>query len=133
MSFLTSSECFPSSPAAQWADEHANWSRRDLSKSRYVYWWVDGIHTGLRSENSDGQCLLVIIGVKPDGRKERVAIGDGYRESKASWQELLLDLKSRGLQAGPLLAVGDGAMGFWAALEEVFPATRGQRCWFHYA
>ncbi len=118
---------------AQWADEHTNWSRRDLSKSRYVYWWVDGIHTGLRSENSDGQCLLVIIGVKPDGRKERVAIGDGYRESKASWQELLLDLKSRGLQAGPLLAIGDGAMGFWAALEEVFPATRGQRCWFHYA
>jgi putative transposase len=71
---------------AQWADEHANWSRRDLSESRYVYWWVDGIHTGLRSENSDGQCLLVIIGVRPDGRKERVAIGDGYRESKASWQ-----------------------------------------------
>jgi transposase-like protein len=98
----------------------------------YPYpWWVDGIHTGLRSENSDGQCLLVIIGVRPDGRKERVAIGDGYRESKASWQELLLDLKSRGLQAGPLLAVGDGAMGFWAALEEVFPTTRAQRCWFH--
>ena len=116
---------------AQWADEHANWSRRDLSTSRYVYWWVDGIHTGLRSENSDGQCLLVIIGVRPDGRKERVAIGDGYRDAKASWQELLLDLKARGLQAGPLLAVGDGAMGFWAALEEVFPATRGQRCWFH--
>ncbi len=116
---------------AQWAEDHASWSRRDLSKSRYVYWWVDGIHTGLRSENSDGQCLLVIIGVRPDGRKERVAIGDGYRESKASWQELLLDLKSRGLQAGPLLAIGDGAMGFWAALEEVFPATRGQRCWFH--
>jgi len=76
---------------AQWADEHASWSQRDLSKSRYVYWWVDGLHTGLRSENSDGQCLLVIIGVRPDGRKERVAIGDGYRESKASWQELLLD------------------------------------------
>lgn len=116
---------------AQWADEHAAWSRRDLSKSYYVYWWVDGIHTGLRSENSDGQCLLVIIGVKPDGSKERVAIGDGYRETKASWLELLLDLKARGLQAGPRLAVGDGAMGFWAALEEVFPATRGQRCWFH--
>ena len=82
---------------AQWADEHASWSRRDLSTSCYVYWWVDGIHTGLRSENSDGQCLLVIIGVRPDGRKERVAIGDGYRESKASWQELLLDLKARGL------------------------------------
>ena len=115
------------------AEEHVTWSRRDLLKSRYAYWWVDGIHTGLRSENSDGQCLLVIIGVRPDGSKERVAIGDGYRESKASWLELLLDLKARGLPAGPLLAVGDGAMGFWAALEEVFPATRGQRCWFHYA
>jgi putative transposase len=103
---------------AQWAEEHVAWSKRDLSKSRYVYWWVDGIHTGLRSENSDGQCLLVIIGVRPDGSKERVAIGDGYRETKASWLELLLDLKARGLQAGPLL-------------EEVFPVTRGQRCWFH--
>src|SRR6201992_857085 len=86
---------------AQWADEHAAWSRRDLSKSYYVYWWVDGIHTGVRCENSDGQCLLVIIGVKPDGSKERVAIGDGYRETKASWLELLLDLKARGVQAGP--------------------------------
>ncbi|WP_151639233.1 IS256 family transposase, partial [Noviherbaspirillum aerium] len=74
---------------------------------------------------------LVIIGVTPEGRKERVAIADGFRESKASWQEVLLDLKARGLQAGPLLATGDGAMGFWAALEEVFPATRAQRCWFH--
>ena len=116
---------------AQWADEHEAWSRRDLSRSRYVYWWADGIHTGLRSEHSDGQCLLVIVGVTPDGRKERVAISDGYRESKASWEELLLDLKRRGLQSGPLLAVGDGAMGFWAAMEEVFPQTAHQRCWFH--
>ena len=117
---------------AQWATEHAEWNRRDLSAKRYVYWWVDGIHTGLRAEEStDGQCLLVIIGVTPEGKKERVAISDGYRESKASWLELLLDLKARGLQHGPLLAVGDGAMGFWAALEEAFPATRGQRCWFH--
>jgi putative transposase len=116
---------------AQWADEHHRWERRDLSRSRYVYWWADGIHTGLRSEHSDGQCLLVIVGVTPDGRKERVAIGDGYRESTESWKELLLDLKRRGLQSGPLLAVGDGAMGFWAALEEVYPATRAQRCWFH--
>lgn len=96
-----------------------------------MYWRIDGIHTGLRSEKSDGQCLLVIIGVRPDGSKERVAIGDGYRETKASWLELLLDLKARGLQADPLLAVCDGAMGFWAALEEVFSVTRGQRCWFH--
>ena len=73
----------------------------------------------------------MILGVTPDGRKERVAIGDGLRESKESWKELLLDLKKHGLQRGPLLAVGDGAMGFWAALEEVFPATRTQRCWFH--
>ena len=116
---------------AQWAEEHEAWSRRDLSQSRYVYWWADGIHTGLRSEHSDGQCLLVIVGVTPDGRKERVAIGDGYRESKESWMEVLLDLKRRGLQSGPLLAVGDGAMGFWAALEEVFPQTAHQRCWFH--
>ena len=117
---------------AQWADEHARWNKRDLSQARYVYWWIDGIHTGLRAEDaSDGQCLLVVIGVTPEGRKERVAIGDGLRESKESWKELLLDLKARGLQHGPLLAVGDGAMGFWAALEEVFPMTRAQRCWFH--
>jgi transposase-like protein len=116
---------------AQWADDHARWDRRDLSQARYVYWWADGIHTGLRSEQSEGQCLLVIIGVTPDGRKERVVIGDGYRESKESWKQILLDLKGRGLQAGPLLATGDGALGFWAALDEVFPQTRQQRCWFH--
>jgi putative transposase len=116
---------------AQWAEEHAQWNRRDLSSARWVYWWADGIHTGVRSDDSDGQCLLVIIGVTPEGDKERVAIGDGYRESKASWCELLLDLKKRGLQAGPLLACGDGAMGFWAAMEEVFPQTKHQRCWFH--
>jgi len=116
---------------ATWADEFEQWNKRDLSAARWVYWWADGIHTGARSEDSDGQCLLVIVGVKPDGSKERVALGDGYRESKDSWVELLLDLKARGLQAGPLLAVGDGAMGLWAALEEVFPQTRHQRCWFH--
>jgi transposase-like protein len=116
---------------AQWATEHEDWNHRDMSLARHVYWWADGIHTGLRSENSDGQCLLVIIGVTADGKKERVAIGDGYRESKESWKEVLLGLKDRGLQAGPLLAVGDGAMGFWAAMEEVFPQTAHQRCWFH--
>ena len=116
---------------AQWADEHALWNQRDLSNARWVYWWADGIHTGLRSDDSDGQCLLVIIGVKPDGTKERVAIGDGFRESKDAWCELLLDLKARGLQSGPLLTAGDGAMGLWAALAEVFPKTRHQRCWFH--
>lgn len=116
---------------AQWADEHRLWNQRDLSASRWVYWWADGIHTGLRSDDSDGQCLLVIIGVTPEGKKERVAIADGYRESKDSWVEVLLDLKARGLQSGPRLAVGDGAMGLWAALAEVFPQTRHQRCWFH--
>jgi transposase-like protein len=116
---------------AQWAEEHLLWNRRDLSEARWVYWWADGIHTGLRSDDSDGQCLLVIIGVKPDGTKERVAIADGYRESKDAWRHVLLDLKARGLQGGPLLASGDGAMGLWAALAEVFPQTRHQRCWFH--
>ena len=116
---------------AQWAEEHLLWNRRDLSDARWVYWWADGIHTGLRSDDSDGQCLLVIIGVKPDGTKERVAIADGYRESKDAWRDVLLDLKARGLQGGPLLASGDGAMGLWAALAEVFPQTRHQRCWFH--
>ncbi len=116
---------------AHWSEEWQQWDRRDLSTARYVYWWADGIHTGVKSEGANGQCLLVIVGVTPEGKKERVAIADGFREATASWREVLLDLKARGLQAGPLLAVGDGAMGFWAALEEVFPATRTQRCWFH--
>ncbi len=116
---------------AQWATEHTRWNERDLSASRNVSWWVDGIRTGLRCEGSEGQCLLVIIGVTPQGRKERVAIDEGLRESKESWQALLHGLKARGLQHGPLMTVSDGAMGFWAALEEAFPATRAQRCWFH--
>jgi transposase-like protein len=116
---------------AQWAEEKKAWDKRDLSAECYVYWWADGIYTGLRSEETDKQCLLVIVGVKPDGTKERVAIGDGIRESKESWRDLLLDLKERGLKNGPLLATGDGAMGFWGALEEVFPETRHQRCWMH--
>src|SRR5271166_5469241 len=91
---------------AQWADEKKAWDKRDLSVERYVYWWADGVYTGLRGEDSDKQCLLVIIGVKPDGSKERVAIGDGIRESKESWRDLLLDLKARGLKSGPLLATG---------------------------
>jgi len=115
----------------QWSDDWKAWNKRDLSGERYVYWWVDGVYTGLRAEETDKQCLLVIIGVKPDGSKERVAIGDGIRESKESWRDLLLDLKERGLKAGPLLATGDGAMGFWAALNEVYPETRHQRCWVH--
>lgn len=115
----------------EWANERKEWDARDLSAEEYVYWWADGVYTGLRSEDTDKQCLLVIIGVKPDGSKERVAIGNGIRESKESWRDLLLDLKERGLKRGPLLAIGDGSMGFWAALNEVFPETRHQRCWMH--
>ena len=116
---------------SEWATEYSGWMKRDLSASRYVYWWVDGIHTGLRQENDARQCLLVIIGVTPEGKKELVTIGDGLRESKESWLDVLRDLAARGLGAGPLLAVGDGALGFWAALDEVFPDTRRQRCWVH--
>jgi len=115
----------------QWADERKTWDKRNLSTEQYVYWWVDGIYTGLRDEDTDKQCLLVVMGVKPDGSKERVAICSGIRESKESWRDLLLDLKERGLKRGPLLAIGDGAMGFWAALNEVYPETRHQRCWVH--
>lgn len=118
---------------SEWACEYGAWMKRDLSGCHYVdvYWWADGIHTGLRQEDDARQCLLVIIGVTPDGRKELVTIGDGLRESKASWLEALCDLRTRGLNTAPLLGVGDGALGFWAALEEAFPQTRHQRCWVH--
>jgi transposase-like protein len=113
-----------------WSEEHARWSRRDLSAKRYVYFWVDGIHVQARMED-DAQCLLVIIGATPEGKKELVGLIDGVRESAQSWKELLLDLKRRGLSIGPELAVADGALGFWQAVEEVWPKTRGQRCWVH--
>jgi len=113
-----------------WSDEHARWSKRDLSAKRYVYFWADGIHVQARLEDQ-GQCLLVIIGATPEGKKELVGLIDGVRESAQSWKELLLDLKRRGLPMGPELAVADGALGFWQALEEVWPNTRGQRCWVH--
>ena len=113
-----------------WAEEHARWSRRDLSAKRYVYFWADGIHVQARLED-DPQCLLVIIGATPEGKKELVGLVDGVRESAQSWKELLLDLKRRGLAMGPELAVADGALGFWQAIEEVWPSTRGQRCWVH--
>ncbi|WP_300455027.1 IS256 family transposase [Accumulibacter sp.] len=116
---------------AEWAAEYADWMKRDLSSSRDVYWWADGIHTGLRQEDDAKACLLVIIGVTPDGRKELVTIGDGLRESKESWLDVLRDLVGQGLTTGPRLAAGDGALGFWAALDEVFPETRRQRCWVH--
>ena len=113
-----------------WSEEHMRWSKRDLSAKRYVYFWVDGIHVQARLEH-DAQCLLVIIGATPEGKKELVGLTDGVRESTRSWKELLLDLKRRGLSMGPELAIADGALGFWQALEEVWPQTRGQRCWVH--
>jgi putative transposase len=113
-----------------WADEHQSWLKRDLSAKRYVYMWADGIYVQARLEDH-AQCLLVIIAATPEGKKEFVGIADGVRESAQSWSELLLDLKRRGLQIGPELAVADGALGFWQALEEVWPKARGQRCWVH--
>lgn len=114
---------------ARWLDEHAQWQRRDLSQKRYVYLWADGVYSNVRMD--DRLCLLVIIGVTDHGRKELVAVEDGYRESEASWFEVLTDLRNRGLEWSPKLAVGDGALGFWAALNKAFPETRHQRCWVH--
>jgi putative transposase len=113
-----------------WSDEYQQWEKRDLSAKRYVYLWADGIHVQARLED-DAQCLLVIIGATPEGKKEFVGLTDGVRESSQSWRELLLDLRRRGLTVGPKLAVADGALGFWQALEEVWPNTCGQRCWVH--
>jgi len=114
---------------ADWNEEHRNWSRRDLSGKRYVYWWADGIYSNVRMDSK--VCLLVVIGVTETGVKELVAVEDGFRESSDSWYGLLNNLRSRGLETGPKLAVGDGALGFWNALAKVFPATRRQRCWVH--
>ncbi len=113
-----------------WADEHARWLKRDLSTKCYVYFWVDGIYVQARLED-EAQCLLVIIGATPEGKKELVGLADGLRESAQSWRELLLNLKRRGLAMGPQLAIGDGALGFWKALDEVWPNTPAQRCWVH--
>ncbi len=115
---------------AVWQDEHVKWERRDLSNKQYVYWWVDGIHFGVRLEEAN-QCVLVIIGATAEGKKELVVLADGFRESEQSWKEVLLDLKRRGLTIDPKLAVGDGALGFWKALPQVFGETRAQRCWVH--
>lgn len=113
-----------------WKDEHGRWCKRSLANKHYVYLWVDGVHFGVRLEDAS-QCMLVVIGATAEGKKELVAIGDGYRESEASWKEVLLDLKGRGLKVDPKLAIGDGALGFWKALPQVFGHTRGQRCWVH--
>jgi putative transposase len=114
---------------AQWQDEAKAFGDRDLSGTDYVYLWVDGIHLKVRLEQ-EKLCLLVMIGVRADGRKELVALADGYRESAESWADLLRSCRRRGM-AAPVLAVGDGALGFWKAVREVFPTTREQRCWFH--
>ncbi len=113
-----------------WSKECQEWSRRSLAGKRYVYFWVDGVHFNIRLEE-DRQCILVVMGATQDGKKELVAIADGYRESAQSWKEILLDLKQRGLEHAPALAIGDGALGFWKALAEEFPTTRAQRCWVH--
>lgn len=114
---------------ARWQEEHRQWQRRDLSQRRYVYWWADGIYSRVRMD--DKLCLLVIIGVTEHGHKELVAVEDGHRESEGSWLELLRDLKARGLNSAPKLAIGDGALGFWNALSKVYPEAEHQRCWVH--
>jgi len=114
---------------AQWQEEVKAFQARDLSGVDYVYCWADGIHVNVRLDE-ERLCLLVLIGVRADGRKELIALADGYRESTGSWADLLRDARRRGMRA-PVLAVGDGALGFWGALKEVFPQTRTQRCWFH--
>jgi transposase-like protein len=113
-----------------WFKEYGTWSQRSLAGKRYVYLWVDGVYFNIRLEE-DRQCILVVIGATHDGNKELLAIVDGFRESAQSWKEILVDLKKRGLEIPPELAVGDGALGFWKALAEVFPTTRVQRCWMH--
>lgn len=113
-----------------WEKEYKDWTTRSLKEKHYVYFWVDGIYFNVRLEDHR-QCMLIIIGATAEGKKELIAIMDGYRESKESWSELLRDIKSRGLSMEPQLAIGDGALGFWAALREVYTHTQEQRCWVH--
>ena len=113
----------------EWEEQFVKWQRRELSTRKWVYLWADGIYSGLRSEDVK-LCSLVIIGVDEHGKKEFLSIVDGMRESEISWRDMLLDLKRRGMNI-PKLAVGDGVLGFWAALDKVFPDTRHQRCWVH--
>jgi len=116
----------------KWQAEHRSWCERRLDTDRWVYLWVDGIYSGVRAEDKR-LCVLVVMGVNERGQKRFLAIEDGVRESTQSWREVLLGLKARGLSEAPRLAVGDGALGFWAAMEEIFPSTRAQRCWVHKA
>ena len=115
---------------AEWQAEYARWQTRDLSARRYVYVWADGVYLQARMENQ-AECMLVLIGATPEGRKELVGFQVGVRESAQSWRELLVEVKRRGLAIAPELAVGDGALGFWKAVEEIYPGTRHQRCWVH--
>ena len=117
---------------AAWQHDHARWERRDLGSKQYAYLWVDGIHFGVRLEEAN-QCLLVVIGATAEGKKELLALTDGFREFEDSWKAVLLDVKRRGLTIDPRLAIGDGALGFWKALPQVFGNTRTQRCWVHKA
>ena len=117
---------------AEWAADYARWQRRDLSARHYVYLWADGVYLQARME-PQAECMLVLIGATPEGKKELVGFQVGLRESAQSWRELLADLKARGLTIAPELATGEGALGFWKALEAVFPSTRHQRCWVHKA
>jgi len=114
----------------EWQQEYDRWQRRDLSARRYVYIWADGVYLQARMERQ-AECMLVILGATPEGKKELVGFQVGVRESTQSWRELLVDIKARGLEVPPEIAVGDGAMGFWKALDEVLPGTRHQRCWVH--
>ena len=115
---------------AVWQQEYDAWSKRSLEGKAYVYVWADGVHFNIRLDE-DRQCILVLLGATADGRKELIAIGDGYRESEQSWKALLLDCRARGLAVAPSLAIGDGALGFWKALRQVWSTTREQRCWVH--
>ena len=114
----------------EWEDEYKLWQKRDLSARRYVYVWADGVYLQARME-PQAECMLVLIGATPEGKKELLGFRTGMRESAQSWKELLVDLKARGLSIAPEIAVGDGALGFWRALDEAFPSTRHQRCWQH--
>ena len=115
-----------------WQKEYADWNKRSLADKGYVYIWADGIYFNIRMEE-DRACILVLLAVTETGEKEILAIADGYRESEQAWTSVLLDVKSRGLTIAPKLAIGDGALGFWAALEKIYPDTRQQRCWVHKA
>ena len=115
---------------ADWQAEYARWQTRDLSARRYVYVWADGVYLQARMENQ-AECMLVLIGATPEGRKELIGFQVGVRESAQSWRELLVEVRRHGLTLAPELAIGDGALGFWKALEEIYPGTRHQRCWVH--